>query len=124
MTSAIAEPGTPDTASRATRGRTTITSRAVRRVVSAVTADALEVPASDVTVTLTDAGGKLTVEARTPIRVPALSDRPVREGSLVERLTRAQTEVRERVLGLTGSTVGRVDLRITGARIQERRRVS
>jgi hypothetical protein len=124
VSSALAEPGTPGTASRATRGRTTITSRAVRRVVSAVTADALEVPASDVTVTLTDGGGKLAVEARTPIRVPALSDRPVAEGSLVERLTRAQTEVRERVLDLTGSSVGRVDLRITGARIQGRRRVS
>ncbi|KZC96229.1 MULTISPECIES: hypothetical protein [Clavibacter] len=124
MTSALAEPGSPGTASRATRGRTTVTPRAVRRVVSAVTADALEVPADDVSVTLTDVGGTLTVEARTPIRVPALSDRQVAEGSLVERLTRAQIQVRERVLGLTGSTVGRVDLRITGARIQARRRVS
>ncbi|OUE07559.1 hypothetical protein C5B94_13950 [Clavibacter michiganensis] len=124
MTTAVSAPRKPGTPSGAPRGRTTITSRAVRRVVSAVTADALEVPAGDVSVTLTDAGGKLTVEARTSIRVPALSDRPVREGTLVERLTTAQTQIRERVLGLTGSTVGRVDLRITGARIQERRRVS
>jgi len=124
VTAAVAAPGRTGNASGSPRGRTTITSRAVRRVVSAVTADALEVPATDVSVTLTDDGGKLAVEARTPIRIPALSARPDQGGTLVERLTVAQTQVRDRVLDLTGSTVGRVDLRITGARIQERRRVS
>jgi hypothetical protein len=124
VTVTVPAAGQPETPSRALRGRTTITSRAVRRVVAAVTADALEVPAIDVAVTLTDDAGKLAVEARTPIRIPALAARPEEGGTLVERLTRAQTTVRDRVLDLTGSTVGRVDLRITGARIQERRRVS
>lgn len=124
MTSEVSAPGRTGNASGTARGRTTITSRAVRRVVSAVTADALEVPAHDVAVTLSDDHGKLAVEARTPIRIPALAARPDAGGTLVERLVAAQTEVRERVLDLTGSTVGRVDLRITGARIQERRRVS
>jgi hypothetical protein len=124
VTRAVSAPGSTGTPSGAPRGRTTITSRAVRRVVSAVTADALEVPAHDVSVTLADDHGKLAVEARTPIRIPALNARPEAGGTLVERLVEAQTQVRDRVLDLTGSTVGRVDLRITGARIQERRRVS
>jgi hypothetical protein len=44
-------------ADRALHGRNKITSRAVRRVVSAVTADALDVDASDVSVELATAGG-------------------------------------------------------------------
>jgi hypothetical protein len=124
VTAPVPAPREPGTPSRAPRGRTTITSRAVRRVVAAVTADALEVPAADVAVTLADDAGRLAVEARTPIRIPALADRPEAGGTLLERLAEAQTQVRDRVLDLTGSTVGRVDLRITGARIQERGRVS
>jgi hypothetical protein len=124
VTAAVSAPGQTATTPRTPRGRTTITARAVRRVVAAVTADALEVPATDVAVTLTDDAGALAVEARTPIRVPALAARDEAGGTLLERLTDAQTQVRDRVLDLTGSTVGRVDLRITGARIQGRRRVS
>jgi hypothetical protein len=42
---------------------------------------------------------------------------------VLERLARAQTSIRERCLSLTGSTIGRVDLHITGAKLEERRRV-
>ena len=45
----------------ARHGRTTISSRAVRRIVSAVTADALDVGPSDVSVDLDDDGGSLHV---------------------------------------------------------------
>ncbi|WKK72712.1 hypothetical protein Q0F99_07265 [Rathayibacter oskolensis] len=53
-------------ADQARHGRTTITSRAVRRVVSAVTAEALDVSASEVSVELDDDGGRLHVTAQAP----------------------------------------------------------
>ncbi|KZX20216.1 hypothetical protein [Rathayibacter tanaceti] len=109
----------------ARRGRTTISSRAVRRVVSVVTAEALDVAASDVAVELDDDGGRLHVLAQAPIRVTPLGETGRRSsGTLLERLSTAQTTIRSRCLALTGSTIGRVDLRITGADLRERRRVS
>ncbi|WP_244231740.1 hypothetical protein [Rathayibacter sp. VKM Ac-2804] len=112
-------------ADQARHGRTTITSRAVRRVVSAVTAEALDVDASDVSVELDDDGGKLHVTAQAPLRIRPLGETDRRSsGTLLSRLSTAQSTIRTRCLELTGSTIGRVDLRITGADLRERRRVS
>jgi hypothetical protein len=125
-----AEPGSAGaaTADRGHHGRTAIAPRAVRRIVSAVTADALGVRASDVSVDLADDNGSLTVTARTPIHVRPLGDVGRRSsGTLLERLTAAQSSIRERCLQLTGSTIGRVDLQITGVDrrdLKERKRVS
>lgn len=112
-------------AGSALHGRTKIAPRAVRRIVSAVTADALSVNASDVSVELADDDGTLTVIAKTPIHVTPLGEVGRRSsGTLIGRLTAAQTSIRDRTLELTGSTIGRVDLRITGVDLNERRRVS
>jgi hypothetical protein len=106
-------------------GRTRIASRAVRRIVSAVTADALGVSASDVVVELADDDGSLAVVAKTPIQIRPLGETGRHSGgSLLERLSAAQTTIRDRCLQLTGSTIGRVDLRITGVDLRERKRVS
>ena len=104
-------------------GRTKITARAVRRVVTAVTADAMEVPTSAVSVDLDDLGGALGVVAKSPVRLTPLG-RSTGGSSLVERLSTAQSTISERVLALTGSDVRRIDLRVTGAQLQQRRRVS
>jgi len=106
-------------------GRTKIAARAVRRVVSAVTADALEVPAGDVSVDLQDHGGQLSVTAAAPIRIDPLgtaggSLRSARGGTLVERLGTARDEIGDRVTSITGSHVTRVDLRITGAHLTKK----
>lgn len=111
-------------AQQAVRGRNTITSRAVRRVVSAVTAEELGVKASEVSVGLSDARGDLTVTASAPIHVAPLGADARQSGTVLERLSSAQTTIRERCLQLTGSTISRVDLHITGAQLDERRRVS
>ena len=112
-------------AGTAVHGRTRIAPRAVRRIVSAVTADALSVDASDVWVELAVDDGTLSVIARTPIHVSPLGEVGRRSsGTLIERLTAAQSSIRDRTLALTGSTIGRVDLRITGVDLTERRRVS
>lgn len=111
-------------ADRAASGSTTIAPRALRRLVSALTADALRVEASDVAVDLVDHDGLLSVVARTPIHLRPLGD-PARrtDGTLLERLESAQTSIRDRCLQLSGSTVGRVELRVTGVDLRERRRV-
>lgn len=112
------------TADQTLHGRNKITSKAVRRVVSAVTAEALEVSASDVSVELADRDGALSVVAKTPIRISPLGV-PIRStGTLLERLSSAQSTIRSRVLQLTGSAIDRVDLQVTAADIRERKRVS
>jgi len=111
-------------AEQALHGRTKITSRAVRRVVSAVTADALDVSASDVSVELADRDGALTVVAKTAVRITPLGVQARSTGTLLDRLTTAQTTIRQRVLQLTGSTIDRVDLQVTRAELRERKRVS
>ncbi|MFP7760824.1 hypothetical protein [Marisediminicola sp. LYQ85] len=111
-------------AERTLHGRNTIAPRAVRGVVSAVTADALEVTASDVSVDVTDGYGSITVVAKTAVRVTPLGVETRSAGTLVERLASAQSTIRQRVLDLTGSTVERVDLRVTSADIRTRKRVS
>jgi hypothetical protein len=112
------------TADQAAHGRTVITSRAVRRVVSAVTAEALDATVSDVSVELTDRDGGLTLVASAPVRLAPLGLPDRASGSLLDRLTSAQSTIRQRVLQLTGTDVERVDLRITGAELSRRRRVS
>jgi len=112
------------------RGRTRITSKALSRVVSAVTADALDVSAARVGVELTDERGDLALVVSTPIRLVSLN-RVAADGSIVqrtggsvlERSAAAQREIRERVEALTGSRIARVIVRLTGAHITREERV-
>jgi uncharacterized alkaline shock family protein YloU len=111
-------------------GRTRITTKALNRIVAAVTAEELGVDAGHVRVDLTDSGGALALTVSTPIRVVSLdriqAGTSVVErtgGSIVDRTGRAQEVVRRRVSALTGSTVRRVTLRVTGVSIQPEERV-
>lgn len=111
-------------------GRTRITPRALDRLVAAVTAEALGVDAKRVGVTLTDERGDLVMTVTTPVRVVSLprvsSDTGVVSrtgGTLLERGRRAQEEIRRRVAELSGSTVTRVVVRISGVDIREETRV-
>ncbi|MFT2815443.1 hypothetical protein [Leifsonia sp. A12D58] len=121
----------PPVADAAQRGRTRITSKALKSVVSAVTAEALGVDANHVGVDLTDHSGALAVTVTTPIRVVSL-DRVQSDptavkragGSIVDRTSRAQETIRDRVSNLTGSTIGRVTVRISGVNIQPEERVT
>ncbi|TQL54920.1 hypothetical protein FB464_2470 [Subtercola boreus] len=104
-------------------GRNVIAPRAVRRVVSAVTAEQLGVDEKDVSVSLSDHGGDLTMTASAPIHVAPLGTGARRAGTIVERLTRAQSTIREQSLTLTGTSITEIDLHITGVRLNERKRV-
>jgi uncharacterized alkaline shock family protein YloU len=117
-------------AGAAQRGRTRITSKALNRVVSAVTADALGVDAGHVGVELADRTGALALVVTTPIRVVSLdrvrSDSSVvmrSGGSILDRADRAQAIIRDRVTTLTGSEIARVTVKVSGVTIQPEERV-
>lgn len=101
--------GTPDAAP----GRNRVSERALRRVASAITAEAMGVSPRDVTVVLADDRGLLGISALTPIRVRPLGSRQSPTATVLHRATSAQATIRERMLELTGSEVGRVSVRIT-----------
>lgn len=118
------------TADAAGPGRTRITSRALNRVVSAVTSEELGVPSQKVGVDLDDDGGSLTLTVRAPIHVISLAkamDDPeavMRSGgSVIDKAGKAQENIRSRVRSLTGSDISRIVLRLTTADITEERRV-
>jgi uncharacterized alkaline shock family protein YloU len=118
------------TATAAGPGRTRITTRALDRVVSAVTADELGVDRAEVSVDLSDESGALTLTVRAPIHVISL-ERSMADpgavaragGSVMSRAARAQENIRTRIQTLTGSQISRVQLRLTGAKIKQERRV-
>ena len=112
------------------RGRTRITSRALDRVASAVSADALGVDVKSVSVDLADGDGMLRLTVTAPIRVVSLAR--VHQGSAViartggtvlERAALAQENIRSGVASLTGYSIGSVIVRLSGADIQKEERV-
>ena len=112
------------------RGRTRITSRALDRIVSRVTADAFGVDQKRVSLEIEDARGDLSLRVKTPLRVPSLdeiADDPARVaaggGAVLERANRAQEDIRQHVQTITGSTVARVIVEITGADVKPQKRV-
>ena len=113
-----------------TRGRTRIVPRALRQVVSMVTAESLGVPSGQVRVELGDDHGQLALTISTTIRVVPLS-RITREpaiiartgGTILARSAQSQAEIRRRVRELTGAAVGQVTVRLTGIDVQQERRV-
>jgi hypothetical protein len=129
---ALAKPAaTPPAVDRSTDGRTRVTAKALNRLVAAVAAEALGVPARVVSVDLTDSAGKLAVTVRSPLRVVSLTrvqdDRSLvarTGGTLLERAAAAQQQIRSRAAELSGSAISNVTVRLTGIDIQQERRVS
>ena len=112
------------------RGRTTVSSRALERVVSAVTADTFGVTARVVHVNLSDRHGLLALRIRTPTWVASIDhvkrDPAVVEasgGTLIQRTINAQTTIRERVTELSGAQIAHVTVQLTGISTQEEGRV-
>lgn len=113
------------------RGRTTVTRRALDRLVSAVTAEAFGVTARAVHVNLSDRNGLLALDVRTPVRIapPARVRRAptvaeANGGTLIERAGEAQTTIRERVSELSGAHVAHVTVQLTGIQTHEEGRVT
>ena len=106
-------------------GSNRVSSRAIRAVVSAITATELDTAARTVGVELDDDNGALAVSVSAPIGIAALtavpSDRSSRArpgATVLERASAAQATIRSRTRELTGSSIATVNLRLTGARIE------
>jgi hypothetical protein len=98
-------------------GRNRIGAKALRSVATVVTAETMGVASRDVSVELSDDDGLLGVSAVTAIALPAL-DAPQRDTApALDRAADAQERIRDRMLELTGSSVGFVNLRLNNARI-------
>jgi hypothetical protein len=123
-------PAVPQGSGSASRGRNRVTSKALGRVVTAVAADALGVAARSVHVDLADDGGLLSVAVATPVRVVSLAriagdpaSLARSGGPLLARIGDAQEIIRSRVASLTGASIGRVTITVTGIDVQPERRV-
>ncbi|MFE4195593.1 hypothetical protein ACFRJ9_06995 [Paenarthrobacter sp. NPDC056912] len=118
---------TPGTETRTTvprSGHTRITRTALRRTVETITAQAFKVPAVNVAAELDDDSGKLGVRVSVQLAIPPLLGPRQVTGTVFERAQAARTEIVEQGLKLTGMELGRVDIRLTGAKqdqLQQRR---
>ncbi|GAA4049339.1 hypothetical protein GCM10023063_41190 [Arthrobacter methylotrophus] len=111
-------------------GHNRISTQALTTLAQAAAAEALGVPAHDVRAEWSDDGGLLALSIAAPIRVPSLMEvrrDPLRiaafGGTVWDRAIVAKTVILERVTQLSGSTLSRVDIRISGAYISEGVRV-
>ncbi|WP_174774761.1 hypothetical protein [Cryobacterium sp. HLT2-28] len=102
----------------------------MNRLVCAVAADELGVNPSTVGAEITDDLGKLALTVSAPIRIVSLTQvhrdpSVVRRmgGTIVDRAERARQHIQHRVGELTGSTLSKVTVRLTGADIQPESRV-
>ncbi|TFB86325.1 hypothetical protein E3O44_12010 [Cryobacterium algoricola] len=112
------------------RGRTTVSTRALSRLVSAVAADALEVSMVTVGTTITDDRGSLALTVSAPIPILSLTGVardplivPRYGGTILERAEQARQHIHHRAGELTGSVVSRVCVRLTGVVIKVEDRV-
>ncbi|THG30349.1 hypothetical protein E6C70_14710 [Glaciibacter flavus] len=106
-------------------GRITVAERALGRVAEVVTAETLGVSRDKLSVTVAAGGGGLALQVRSPLPVPDLDDDAAIHagGSVIDRLTAAQATIRDRATQIMGRPVVRVNIRIDGAEISERKRV-
>lgn len=131
VTPAVSDSANGSANSNARHGRTKVSAKAISRIVAAVAGEAFGVPARSVGVQLDDSSGMLAVTATTGITVRSLvpgrvsagssqrsGQRPTRPGSVLERATAAQSEIRTRTGELTGSLIGPVTVRLNSAIIE------
>lgn len=109
-------------------GRTTVSAKAFTRIIAVVAGNALGVRARQIRSDIADDAGRLSLVVRSPIRVAPLR---IRTGeirppapSLLDRVSEAQRIIRSEVESLTGSTISRVEVRLTGVEIEEEGRVA
>lgn len=99
-------------------GTVTINVRSIERTALAIVHEELGVEVSAIRVRLSDDGGGLALAVTTPV---VLSDEA---GTVLDRLHRDRTRIAARMHALTGRTVTRVDIRVTGTRTRSTRRVA
>lgn len=115
---------------RVLSGHNRISTQALTSLARAATAEALGVDAHDVRADWSDDDGLLALSLVSPIKIPPLKA-VVRDagrvaafgGSIRERTLTAKARILATVTALSGASLSRVDIRISGARISEEGRV-
>ncbi len=104
-------------------GHNRISTQALTSVAKGAAAEAFGVLPPDVRVSWADDGGLLALSLALPISIPPLTavlrdpGRVEAQGGAVwDRTARAKRAILDRVSGLTGSALSRVNIRITGVR--------
>jgi hypothetical protein len=117
--------GTTPAAETVLPGRTLVAERALAAVCEQAAARAVGISRREVTVRLGATAGALAIRVEAPLPVPDLSDdaRFADADIVTARGHRIREQIRAEVAALTGREVRRIDLTITGARIEKRRRV-
>lgn len=105
-------------------GFTRITRTALNRVLAAIAAEALSLGPRGVRAQTEDDGGRLRIRLSVTLPMPPLSELAANPsaitqhgGDLIAQVQRVRSEVTRRGTELTGSTVGRVDIVVSGASI-------
>jgi uncharacterized alkaline shock family protein YloU len=101
-------------------GHVSIAPRVLQKVGGAVVAETLAVSRRDVRVDARDDQGNLALSVSTPVNVPALTaDLVVQPGGVLGTVRSLQDTVTRRLFDLTGRAVSRVDVTVTGSRLQK-----
>ncbi|MGK9149120.1 hypothetical protein KXS11_15920 [Plantibacter flavus] len=127
--SAVAE--SPAVPAHGGPGRTRIAAKALEHVAVAIAAETLGVPAGRVKVELADDRGALALVVTSPMRavplgrIAAVPDAFARSGgSVLDRATAATATIGAKLEQLSGSSVSRVSIRVSGLEIAQEGRVS
>ncbi|GAA2941220.1 hypothetical protein GCM10010458_27740 [Microbacterium luteolum] len=106
-------------------GRIDVRERVYRTVTEQASATLIGVPRGDVKVDVAEHPGGIAVRIATPLPVPDLDDTAAISQSppVLDRARQLQEQLQQRLSGILGRQVTRINLTITGAAIPERRRV-
>jgi hypothetical protein len=97
-------------------GHTRIARTALRKTVETLTARAFGVGGNNVTADLEDDSGRLGVRVSVQLALPPLLATRENAVTVFERAQAARAELVARSLELTGMELGRVDIRLSGAK--------
>lgn len=111
-------------------GHNRISTQALTSTAKAAAAEYFRVPPAQIRVSWSDDQGMLALALSLPVPIPPLAKIAADPGlaarsggSIRDRAHQAKPLLRDRVTELTGSLVSRVDVRITGVRVEEGKRV-
>ena len=111
-------------------GHNRISTQALTSTAKVAAAEFFDVPPSAIRVVWSDDQGMLAMSLSLPVSLPALNRIAADPGLLAraggsvwDRAHAAKPFLKEKVTGLTGSLVSRVDIRVTGVQISEGSRV-
>ncbi|GAA3291916.1 hypothetical protein ACFFON_00420 [Arthrobacter citreus] len=111
-------------------GHNRISTQALTSTAKAAAAEFFDVPPSAIRVAWSDDQGMLAMSLSLPVSLPALNRIAADPGliarsggSVWDRAHAAKPFLKDKVTGLTGSLVSRVDIRVTGVQISEGSRV-